>query len=248
MDLVMGVGLDKESLDGVLATLSEFADRNFPPEKLLELDAKDEMPLDLIREMCGPQLGIHLLFIPEQYNGMGGGAFDVYRLCEQLARIDVGIATGLLATFLGSDPISVGGTAEQKQRWMTRIADEGLLMAYGATEPAAGSDLAALRTTALRIEENGSVVGYKINGRKQWISNGSVADVYTILANAPDGPSWFIVEKGTPGLSAGKPEDKHGIRASNTAAVWLEDVTVDADRLVGGVEGQGLLQAQAVFG
>ena len=244
----MGVGLDKESLDGVLATLNEFADRSLPPEKLLELDAKDEMPLDLIREMCGPQLGIHLLFIPEQYNGMGGGAFDVYRLCEQLARIDVGIATGLLATFLGSDPISVGGTAEQKQRWMTRLADEGLLMAYGATEPAAGSDLAALRTTAQRIEENGSLVGYEINGRKQWISNGSVADVYTILANAPNGPSWFIVEKGAPGLSAGKPEDKHGIRASNTAAVWLEDVTVDADRLVGGVEGQGLLQAQAVFG
>jgi alkylation response protein AidB-like acyl-CoA dehydrogenase len=248
MELAMGAGLDKETLDGVLAALNEFAERNLPPEKLLELDAKDEMPVDLIREMCGPRLGIHLLFIPEEYNGMGGGAFDVYRLCERLARIDVGIATGLLATFLGSDPISVGGTPEQRRRWLTRIADEGLLMAYGATEPAAGSDLAALRTTAQRIEENGALAGYRINGRKQWISNGGVADVYTILANAPGGPSWFVVEKGTPGLSAGKPEDKHGIRASNTAAVWLEDVAVGADHLVGGVEGQGLLQAQAVFG
>jgi alkylation response protein AidB-like acyl-CoA dehydrogenase len=241
-------GLDRETLDGVLNALAEFAAQNLPAETLLDLDARDEFPEALVRRMCGPELGIHLLFIPEHYNGMGGGAVDVYRLCEAMARIDVGIATGLLATFLGSDPISVGGTPEQRQQWLTRIADEGLLMAYGATEPAAGSDLAALRTTAERVERDGRVAAYKLNGRKQWISNGGVADVYTILANAPGGPSWFIVEKGTPGLSHGKPEDKHGIRASNTAAVWLEEVEVGADRLVGGGEGQGLLQAQAVFG
>jgi alkylation response protein AidB-like acyl-CoA dehydrogenase len=244
----MAAGLDRETLEGVLHALAEFATQHLPSEKLLELDARDEFPEALVRRMCGPELGIHLLFIPEQYNGMGGGAFDVYRLCEAMARIDVGIATGVLATFLGSDPISVGGTPEQRRHWLTRIADEGLLMAYGATEPAAGSDLAALRTTAERVERDGRVVGYKLNGRKQWISNGGVADVYTVLANAPGGPSWFIVEKDTSGLSHGKPEDKHGIRSSNTAAVWLEDVMVDADRLVGGAEGQGLLQAQAVFG
>jgi alkylation response protein AidB-like acyl-CoA dehydrogenase len=91
-------------------------------------------------------------------------------------------------------------------------------------------------------------VGYKINGSKQWISNGGIADAYTILANTPAGPSWFIVEKGAKGFSHDEPEDKHGIRLSNTAALALSDVYVDADRLVGGVEGQGLNQAQAVFG
>jgi len=244
----MPAGLDRESLESVLAALTEFAAHNLPLEKLLELDARDEFPEEIVRRMCGPELGIHLLFIPEEFNGMGGGAFDTYRLCEQMARIDLGIATGLFATFLGSDPISVGGTPEQRRHWLTRIADEGLIMAYGATEPAAGSDLAALRTTAERIEADGAVTGYRINGRKQWISNGGVADVYTILANTPGGPSWFVVEKGAAGLTHGKPEDKHGIRASNTAALALEDVRVDADRLVGGAEGQGLQQAQMVFG
>ena len=79
-------------------------------------------------------------------------------------------------------------------------------------------------------------------------SNGGIADAYTILANTPGGPSWFIVEKGAPGFKHDEPEDKHGIRLSNTAALSLTDVYVDADRLIGGVEGQGLLQAQAVFG
>ena len=244
----MAKGLDKETLEATLVALTEFAARRLPDQKLLELDARDEFPADIIREMCGPQLGIQLFFIPEAFNGMGGGAFDLYRICERMARVDVGIATGVLATFLGSDPISVGGTPEQKQYWMRRIADEGILMAYGATEPAAGSDLAALRSAAVRVENDGRVAGYKLSGAKQWISNGGVADVYAILANAPGGPSWFIVEKDTPGFSHGKPEDKHGIRTSNTAALSLDDVYVDADRLVGGVEGQGLLQAQAVFG
>jgi len=244
----MAKGLDTETLQATLVALTEFAARRLPDQTLLELDARDEFPVDIIREMCGPQLGIQLFFIPEAFNGMGGGAFDLYRICERLARVDVGVATGVLATFLGSDPISVGGTPAQKEYWMRRIADDGILMAYGATEPAAGSDLGALRTTAVRVEKDGGVIAYLLSGAKQWISNGGVADVYTILANAPGGPSWFIVEKNTPGFSHGKPEDKHGIRASNTAALSLDDVRVDADRLVGGVEGQGLLQAQAVFG
>ncbi|NNL65394.1 MAG: acyl-CoA dehydrogenase, partial [Myxococcales bacterium] len=241
-------GLDRESLELALESIRDFAKQNLPPEVLLDHDARDEMPLEIVRAMCGPELGAQLLFLPEEYGGMGGGALDVYRTCETLARIDVGVATGLLATFLGSDPIRVGGTPEQKQRWMTRIAEEGLLMAYGATEPEAGSDLAALRTTATPVEEDGQVVGYRLNGRKQWISNGGVAEVSTILANAPGGPSWFVVEREAEGFGHERPEDKHGIRLSNTAALTLDDVRVDADRLVGGVEGQGLVQAVAVFG
>jgi len=244
----MTKGLDKETLDLTVSAIKEYTAAQLPESKLLELDASHEFPVDIVRDMCGGGLGIQLLFIPEEYEGMGGGAFDVYRVCEQMARIDLGLSTGVLATFLGSDPIIFGGTEKQKKKWLTRIAEEGLLMAYGATEPEAGSDLAALRTIATPVEENGKITGYKINGNKQWISNGGYADLYSILALAPGGPTWFIVEKGTPGLSHGKPEDKHGIRSSNTATVTLEDVRVDADSLVGEKEGQGLIQAQLVFG
>lgn len=244
----MTKGLDKETLDMTLEAIKEFTSTHLPDKKLLELDRSHDFPEQLVREMCGPGLGIQLLFIPEEFEGMGGGAFDVYRVCEEMARVDLAVSTGVLATFLGSDPILFGGTQEQKAKWMTRIAREGLLMAYGATEPEAGSDLAALRTTATPVRENGNIVGYRINGNKQWISNGGYADLYSVLAQTPGGPSWFVVEKGTPGLGHGKPEDKHGIRASNTATVSLEDVYVDADRLLGLNEGQGLFQAQLVFG
>jgi alkylation response protein AidB-like acyl-CoA dehydrogenase len=241
-------GLDKETLDLTLEALRDFAASRLPEKKILELDAREEFPIEIVRDMCGPGLGIQLLFIPEEFEGMGGGAFDVYRVCEELARVDLGVATGVLATFLGSDPILFGGTYDQRKLWMTRIGQEGLLMAYGATEPEAGSDLAALRTTAVPELKDGKVTGYRITGNKQWISNGGYADLYSVLARTPGGPSWFVVEKGTPGLSHGKPEDKHGIRASNTATVSLENVYVDSDRLLGGIEGQGLIQAQLVFG
>jgi alkylation response protein AidB-like acyl-CoA dehydrogenase len=244
----MNKGLDKETLDLTLEALRDFTAAHLPEKKILELDAQEEFPVEIVREMCGPGLGIQLLFIPEEFEGMGGGAFDVYRVCEEMARVDLGVATGVLATFLGSDPIIFGGTYNQKKLWMTRIGQEGLLMAYGATEPEAGSDLAALRTVAVPVSQDGKTTGYKITGNKQWISNGGFADLYCVLARAPGGPSWFIVEKDAPGLSHGKPEDKHGIRASNTSTVSLEGVYVDADRLVGEIEGQGLIQAQLVFG
>jgi alkylation response protein AidB-like acyl-CoA dehydrogenase len=232
-----------------LKSLREFAKKRLSDEQLIELDERDECPLEIVRHMCNPdQLGIQLLFVPEEFGGMGGGTFDVYCVCEEMARIDLGVATAVLATFLGSDPITVGATKEQKKVWLTRIAEEGLLFAYGATEPEAGSDLGALKTTAEPVSKDGRTVGYKITGNKQWISNGGVADAYTVLANTPSGPSWFIVEKGAKGFTQDKPENKHGIRLSNTAALAFDNLYVDADRLVGGVEGQGLNQAQAVFG
>ena len=241
--------ISKKTLKLSLKSLRDFAKKRLPDQVLIDLDARDECPLDIIRTMCDPKgLGIQLLFIPEEYGGFGGGAFDVYCVCEEMARIDLGVATAVLATFLGSDPISVGATPEQKKLWLGRIADEGLLFAYGATEPDAGSDLGAIKSTAERVMKDGRIIGYKINGLKQWISNGGIADAYTILAATSAGPCWFIVEKGVPGFSHDKPEDKHGIRLSNTAALALDNVYVDADRLIGGVEGQGLNQAQAVFG
>ncbi len=242
------MGLDADTLDMILAALREFAADRFSDHRLLELDRLDEAPVGDLRAMSGDALGIHLLFLPEEYGGMGGGSFDIYRVSEQLAKIDVGIATGVSVGSLGSDVIARGGTAQQRKEWLTRIANEGLLFAYGATEPEAGSDLGALTTTAVPVVDAGALVGYRITGRKQWISNGGIADAYSILANAPGGPTWFVVDAGTTGFEHGKPEDKQGMRTSNTAALYLEDVYVDADRRVGEEEGRGLVVAQSVFG
>jgi alkylation response protein AidB-like acyl-CoA dehydrogenase len=246
---VGGAGLESADLAMMLDALGEFVRGALTPERQLELDHEDRCPEDTVRAMSDPaQLGVQLLFVPAAYGGMDGGAFDSYRVCEVMARHDIGLATAVFATFLGSDPILVGATEAQKQRWLGAIAEKGLMFAYGATEPDAGSDLGALKTTAERIEKDGVVTGYRLNGRKQWISNGSIADLTTVLARAPEGPSWFVVPRGTPGFSAGKPEDKHGLRLSNTAALYLDNVEVPAESLIGGVEGRGLVQAQQVFG
>jgi alkylation response protein AidB-like acyl-CoA dehydrogenase len=241
-------GLDLGTLNMTLEAIREYISRALPDDRLLELDHDDVCPLDVVRGMCSDELGIQLLFIPEEYGGMGGDTMDVYRVCEQMARLDVGVATSVLATFLGSDPIFVGATLEQRAEWLTEIAERGVLYAYGATEPDAGSDLAALRTIAKPVIADGRVAGYRLSGRKQWISNGGIADKYTILASAPAGPSWFVLERGTEGFTQNRPEDKHGIRLSNTAALFLDDAFVPVGHLVGGVEGQGLIQAQKVFG
>ena len=240
--------LNIETLKVALRSIDEFASRELPDSLLIELDERDEFPEEIVRRMSGEELGIQMLFVPYEYGGMGGGAFDIYRVCERMAALDLGLATSELATFLGSDPIRVGGTEEQKRLYMGRIAQEGILFAYGATEPEAGSDLGALKTIAERVDDDGTITGYRISGAKQWISNGGVADLYTVLALAPGGPSWFVVDAGAEGFTHGKPENKHGIRLSNTAALFLNKVYVDADRLIGGVEGQGLVQAQQVFG
>ena len=244
-----GGGLDLDTLTLMLEALTDFVSAGMDDDRMLELDHEDQCPEDLVRAMQSEELGVQLVFLPEEFGGMGGGAFDIYRVCERMGRIDIGLATSVLATFLGSDPVLVGATEEQKQKWLGRIAEEGILFAYGATEPEAGSDLGALTTTAVpKTDDDGNVVSYVINGRKQWISNGGIADASTILALTEGGPTWFVVEKDTPGFAAAPPEDKHGIRLSNTCALFLDDVEVPVENLVGGVEGQGLVQAQQVFG
>jgi alkylation response protein AidB-like acyl-CoA dehydrogenase len=240
-------GLDAETLGIMMEALRDYLADALPLDRQLKLDHEDVCPEDTVRAMSS-DLGIQLVFVPEAYGGMGGGAMDSYLLCEVMARKDIGLATAIFATFLGSDPILVGATDEQKQRWLGAIAEEGIVFAYGATEPEAGSDLGAMKTKAVPIESDGEVTGYRISGAKQWISNGTIADCSTILALAPGGPTWFVVDKGTPGFSSAKPEDKHGIRLSNTAALYLDNVEVPLENLVGGVEGRGLVQAQQVFG
>ena len=127
--------LDAEDIDLIIKTLKEFAAREAPLEQRLKWDESDTCPEGVVRAMLGPEVGLHLVFLPDEYGGMGGGAYDVYRLSAEFARIDLGLATAMLAVALGTDPIRVGCTHEQKTKWIGRIAEEGLIVAYGVTEP-----------------------------------------------------------------------------------------------------------------
>ncbi len=242
-------GLDDETLGFVLQTLKTVSERRLDKDTRLQLDADDQFPIELVNELLGPELGLHLLFLPEEVGGLGGGGRDLFRVSEEMARVDLGVATAFLAIALGVDPIIVGGTDEQRRHWLGRIAGEGLIVAYGVTEPEAGSNVARLKTEAEPIvDEGGTVTGYRLTGTKQFITNGGVAQIFTILARAPGGPSFFVVERDAPGFSVGAPEKKHGIRASNTTQIILDNVVLEADRLLGGQEGRGLEHANEVFG
>jgi len=240
-------GLDDDVLEQILRTIRTFADRSLPLSWKLQTDAGHSFPREVIDRLVGPEIGLHLVYIPEECGGLGAGAYDISRVSELMAGVDLGLATAFLAISLGLDPILVGGTEEQRKRWAGRVAAEGLIVAYAVTEPGAGSELSALRTRAVRFEREGKPF-YRIDGSKQFITNGGVADLYSVLAATDAGPTFFVVEKGTQGLVPSKPEDKHGIRASDTCALTLEGVEIPAENLVGEAEGRGLAQAQQVFG
>lgn len=239
--------IDSISRQLMLESLEHYAKEKLPFDLLRQYDEENNFPAQKIKEIY-KDLGINLLLIPQEYGGLGSTTSDIYRVCVALGRIDLGIATAIFATFLGSDPINVGGTEEQKKYWFNKMARENLLVAYGATEADAGSDLIALKTRAEQIVKDGKITHYKINGSKMWISNGESADLYTVLALAPGGPCWFLIPKNTPGFTQLEHEDKHGIRLASTAGLCFEDVIVPAENLIGLKEGQGFLQAQAVFG
>ena len=242
-------GLDSELRQMVVDTVHQLRKRLLFKEKILEFDKNELFPEDIIRKMLSPDIGLQLLFIPEAYGGMGGGARDCCAITFELSKICLGIATAFFAIQLGADPLLVGGTEDQKQKWLGAIAQGDVLVAYAVTEADAGSNLAALKTKADPVlNDAGDVVGYKINGTKQFISTGGYADFVTLLANTPEGPSFFVVEKGADGFVRGKGEQKHGIRASNTSPLSFSDVFVPADNLIGGVPGTGLKQANKVFG
>lgn len=241
--------MDPEMLSMVMETLNKLEKEKLTLVTKLEMDRLGVFPMELIRFMLGPEVALHLIFIPEEFGGLGAGAADTAAISEKMAKMDLAVATSFLAICLGMDPIRVGATAEQKEKWIRKVAEEGMIVAYGVTEPEAGSNVQALKTKAERVlDGQGKITGYRLNGQKQFITNGGVASLYTILADTPEGPSFFVLEGGTPGLFAGKHEDKHGIRASDTCPISLEDVYVPAENLVGGVEGQGLKQANQVFG
>ncbi|MFH1779325.1 MAG: acyl-CoA dehydrogenase family protein [Candidatus Omnitrophota bacterium] len=209
-----------------------------------ELDEKEEFPWDIIKvlaetDLCG-------IYIEEKYGGMSGGVLELAIVTEELSRACGGIAICFAATALGTYPIILHGTEEQKQKYLPDIASGKKLAAFALTEAGAGSDASAIQTTA---RKEGDL--YILNGTKQWITNGGEAEVYTVIAmtdrtRGARGASAFIVEKGTPGFDFGKKEKKMGIRASATRELIFNDCKVPAENLLGR-EGMGFIIAMRTF-
>lgn len=205
-----------------------------------ELDEKEEFPWDLIKEMANSDL--MRIFIPEKYEGLGGGCLDLCLVVEELSRVCGGIAISYGANALGALPLINYGTEEQKGRYLPDIAGGKRLTAFALTESTAGSDAANIRTVATR--EKG---GYLINGTKQFITNGGEAEIYTIIAmtdpaKGSRGASALIVEKNTPGFSFGKKEKKMGIRSSATRELIFRNCRVPEENVIGR-EGLGFIIA-----
>ncbi len=187
--------------------------------------------------------GLSGVWIPEEYGGMGGGVLDLCLVVEEISRVCGGMGVGFAVNALGSFPIMVGGTEEQKQQWLPPIAAGEKLIAFGLSEKKAGSDAGSMLTTASREGEC-----YVLNGEKKWNTNGSVASFNTIFAvTNPDrgarGISAFVVEEGTEGYRIGKHEDKMGIRCVPVVEIHLEHCRVPAANLLGGEEGRGFKHA-----
>ena len=187
--------------------------------------------------------GLSGAWIPREYGGLGAGVLELCLIVEEFSRACGGMGVGFAVNALGSFPILVGGTEEQKKRWLPPIASGDALIAFGLSEKAAGSDAGSMITRADRDGDE-----YVINGEKKWNTNGAVASFNTIFAvTNPDrgarGISAFVVEKDTPGYRVGKHEDKMGIRAVPVVEIHLEDCRVPAGNLLGGAEGHGFKQA-----
>jgi len=149
-------GLDSESRQMVIETVRQLKNRLLTREKILEYDKNEFFPEEAIREMLGPDIGLQLLFISEDFGGMGGGARDCCAVIREMCKICLGIGTAFFAIQLGAEPIIVGGTEEQKTKWLGKISEGNCLVAYAVTEPGAGSNLAALKTNAFFVVEKGT--------------------------------------------------------------------------------------------
>lgn len=222
--------------------------RRIAIEKMKPLSEKyDEegiFPWDIVEVM--KQSDLFAILIPEEYDGFSGKVMDLAVVTEELCAVDAGIALAYGATGLGMYPILISGSEEQKQKYLPQIASGEQLAAFALTEANAGSDAGAIETTAKKDGDN-----YILNGTKQWITNGGEAGIYTVFAmtdktRGARGASCFIVEKGTPGFSFGKKENKMGIRASATRELIFEDCVVPAANMIGR-EGTGFLTAMKVF-
>lgn len=202
-----------------------------------ERDRKGSYPLDMLELL--KENGLMGIDFPEQYNGMSAGMISFCIAVEELSKADASVGLIPAVQELGSLPIILAGNHEQKEKYLTPLSTGDKLAAFGLTEAKGGSDVADLKTRA--VQKDGK---YILNGSKMWITNGGVADTYTVYAvTNPDLPqhknaSVFILEKGMPGFTVGKKESKLGIRSSDTCELIFEDVEVPVENRLG-EEGQG---------
>ncbi|MFP4497496.1 MAG: acyl-CoA dehydrogenase family protein [Vulcanimicrobiota bacterium] len=208
--------------------------------KAAQWDETGEFPWDAINTLAAS--GFMGLYLPEEFGGMGGGVTELCIAVEELSKACGGVAVSYAATSLGTLPILLFASDEQKQKYLPRIASGEYLAAFGLTEPDAGSDASNIKTTAKLDGEH-----YVLNGTKQWITNGGEAQVYTVIASTNPargarGLSAFIVEKDTPGFTFGKKENKLGIRCSSTRELIFEDCRIPKENLLR-KEGYGFIVA-----
>jgi butyryl-CoA dehydrogenase len=220
-------------------TARQIAEEKIVPVRA-ELDEKEEFPHDIIKVMA--QSDLFGIFIPEEYGGLGMGSLELCIAVEEISAACLGVSTSYAANALGTFPILLHGSDEQKKKYLPDIAAGKNLGAFGLTEANAGSDAGGIQTTA-RLDGN----EYVLNGTKQWITNAGEADIYTIIAitdkaKGARGASAFVVEKGVPGFSFGKKEKKMGIRASTTAELVFEDCRIPRENLIAR-EGMGFIVA-----
>ncbi|MFN3966232.1 MAG: acyl-CoA dehydrogenase family protein, partial [Endomicrobiia bacterium] len=209
-----------------------------------EYDEKEEFPWPIVEELAKSDLcGV---YIPQEYGGFGGGIFELCLVVEELSKVDGAISLALAATALGTFPIILFGTEEQKRKYLPDIATGKKLAAFAITEPNAGSDVSAIQTTAKKEGDY-----YILNGTKCFITNGGEAEIYTVIAmtdksKGSRGASAFILEKGMEGFSFGKKEKKLGIRASSTRELIFNNCKVPKENLLG-KEGMGFIIAMKTF-
>lgn len=207
-------------------------------------DKTEEFPWPVVEEFKKSDLfGVYL---PEAYGGLGGGGFELSLVMEELSRACGGIALCVATSALCAIPVLLFGNESQRKKWLPDLASGKKLGAFTITEPEAGSDATSTRTTA---KVDGS--HYILNGTKNFCSSGNVAELYTLFASTnlrrgPRGISAFVVEKGTPGFSFGKKEQKMGIRASPTYELVFKNCRVPKENLLY-KEGYGLMVAQGTF-
>ncbi|MCX6600953.1 MAG: acyl-CoA dehydrogenase family protein [bacterium] len=203
-------------------------------------DREGTFPWDLVKVFA--EAGLFSSVVPEEYGGMGLGVLELALITEELSKACGGIALSVAASALGMFPIIISGTDEQRKKYLPDLAAGKKLAAFCLTEPSAGSDAGSMKTRAVKKGDE-----YLLNGTKVFITNGGVAEVFTVIAvSDPErgtrGTSAFIVEKSFPGFKVGKEEDKMGIRASSTSEIIFEDCRVpEKNRL--GREGEGFMVA-----
>jgi hypothetical protein len=225
-------------------SVREFAETEIRPH-VREWDQDQHFPRELIPKLAS--IGLLGIQFPEEYGGAAMGAVDYCICIEEIARVDPGVALSLAAhNGLCSAHIFLFGNEEQKRRYLTPLARGEKIGAWGLTESTSGSDAAGMRTTATRAGEC-----WVLNGSKAFTTHGRVGDIMVVMAvtdraAGTKGISAFVVEKGTPGLSAGKKEDKLGMRASDTSEVLFENCRIPSDQLIGD-EGQGFVETMQVL-